>query len=200
MSRNFFLIFILLSSPLFLFSIEPKMTWLSGELLETGQTQGRYFLSLRNDTSGKIQHVICDRDTIQDIDSQRKNGIHIHLKAKNYALGSPLMECVNKPMLRGGSEKGQEPINHLTKDHTDSPRHSTPMNSRRVIGQILEADPSSGLLTIQTAQRKTYLKVSPQAAESIHGRLSQMEMQTIDDTFVFDRNKGYFVGTSLSFR
>jgi hypothetical protein len=200
MVRKGLLVFFLISTHSWLFSIEPKMSWLSGELLETGHTQGRFFLSLRNDTSGKIQHVICDRDTIQEIESQRKKGTHIHLKAKNYALGSPLLECMNKPMLRGGSAQAQDSKNHFSKENTNSPSQSIPMNGRRIIGQILEADPSSGLLTIQTALRKTYLKVSPEAAEAIHGKLSQMEMQNIDDTFIYDRNRGYFVGTTSSFR
>ena len=93
-------------------------------------------------------------------------------------------------MLRGGSGISQ----------FANPSESIPVAGKRVMGQILQADPDSGLLTIQTALRKTYLKVSPVAAAEIHNKLSQMEVQNIDDTFVYDRNKKYFVGTSPSFR
>ncbi len=176
--------------PCSLFSQETRMFWLNGELLETGETQGKSFLSLRNESSGKIQHIICDRNTVEEIESQRQKGTHIHLKAKQFAYGSPLLQCMNKPMLRGGSGISQ----------FANPSESIPVAGKRVMGQILQADPDSGLLTIQTALRKTYLKVSPVAAAEIHSKLSQMEVQNIDDTFVYDRNKKYFVGTSPSFR
>lgn len=62
------------------------------------------------------------------------------------------------------------------------------------MGQILEANPDTGLLTIQSAQRKSFLKVAPDLARGYHKRLAEMEVISIDDSFHYDRDLGYFVG------
>lgn len=164
-----------------------KIFWVAGDLVGVGESSGRSFFSVRNDSTGKVQHVLCQEKVVKEIakafaegeKSPSSNKIHINVKAKIVQIGSPLLTCTTQPLLRGSNRIAtiQNP------------------NSKRIIGQVLEADPESGLLTIQSAQKKSYLKVAPDLAAEIHRKLSQMQIHNIDDTFYYDRNLGYFVGS-----
>ncbi|WCL48913.1 hypothetical protein [Leptospira sp. GIMC2001] len=172
---------------------ENKMMRISGELVDTGESYGKKYFSVREDTSGRTHHIICQDAWIQEIESAKNQSSdsqkpHINVKAQIVRVGNPMLVCVSKPIVRGGVSSGKILSNNVQGAE------------KRVMGQILQADPNSGLLTIQTALRKTYLKVSPERAEAIHQKLSQMEVQNIDDVFLYDRNRGYFVGRSESFR
>lgn len=177
-----------------------KVFYIVGDLVGTGEAKGRSYFSVRNEGSGKIQHILCQESVVQELSqslgSQTKKSIstpkiHINVKATIFQIGSPLLTCVSHPRIRGGTSI--HPTSHSSTGLDMGDRDS--WGVKKIIGQVLEADAMSGLLTIQTGRRKTYLKVSPELAESIHKKLSEMEVQTIDDEFRYDRSKGYFVGT-----
>ncbi len=183
-----------------------KLFWVSGDLVGVGSSSGRSYFSVRNDTSGRVQHVICQDSVVRDIAKQfalsdknpGSHKIHVNVKAKIIQIGSPLLQCSSHPLLRNTSQYSRSPLNspnlntsHSTVQGIDRANWGT----KRIMGQVLEADPESGLLTIQSALKKNYLKVSPEMASMIHKKLSEMEIHNIDDTFHYDRELGYFVGS-----
>lgn len=183
-----------------LLTADSKVFFIVGDLVGTGTAKGRSFFSVRSDGSGKIKHILCKESIVQELSeslgsqpnqSSSNPKIHINVKATIFQIGSPLLSCVSHPRIRGGTSI--HPTTHSSTGLDMGDRDS--WGVKKIIGQVLEADAMSGLLTIQTGRRKTYLKVSPELAETIHKKLSEMEVQTIDDEFRYDRSKGYFVGT-----
>jgi hypothetical protein len=185
-----------------------KLFWVAGDLVGVGSASGRSYFSVRNDSSGRVQHVICQDSVVKDIAKQfaqsennpNSSKIHVNVKAKIIRIGSPLLQCSSHPLLRNSSKYSQanNPNSNLSATTSVAPSQGidrTHWGSKRIIGQVLEADPQSGLLTIQSALKKNYLKVSPEMAAMIHKKLSEMEIHNIDDTFHYDRDRGYFVGS-----
>ncbi len=170
-----------------LFSYE-KHFRISGTLEDAGTANGRSYFSLKNLETGKLQHILCSPEIVREIrsamnpSSSRKP--FVHCKVKTVQIGSPLLECVGRPLVRPGGEGGR--------------LLSQGQGGRYVSGQILDADPDSGLLTIQTSSRKSYLKVDPHLAAKVQEKLSSMQIQKIEGVFVYDRNLGYFVGQENS--
>lgn len=186
-----------------------KQFFLQGELVDVNTSQGKSYFSIQSTENGKIHHILCPSQSIQELirafqsnqKSREPQFLRIHAKAKIIKIGSPLLMCTSQPILRiQSSSSSFLPSTHSSSSHRTSPT-ATNRNSwgqKYVAGQVLSADPESGLLTIQTGKRKVYLKIDPQKAEKIHKKISQMGIHNIDDTFHYDRDRGYFVGKKES--
>lgn len=194
--------------------LDPKLTWVSGTFQGLTRTEEGYpgFIVLQQSSNRNLT-IHCSDSVLEELakaGGEKSPEIHISFKAKKKELGSNTYLCVSQPLIRKSFGKSAS-LPESKKDNTSgsfSSQNSLSQGSktqfsgseRRIIGQVLEADPESGLLTIQTLQRKIFLKVSPHAAKQISRKLSAMQIQSIDDSFHFDRDRGYFIGNSDLFR
>lgn len=188
-------VFIFLSFSLPLLS---KTIWWKGEYLSSHFDLGLESFTISHEETGKKINIYCDAVIIKKLNELSKDSkLHISVKTEPKISSKNISYyCTSQPIVRKITKKAipEPPMANPTQ--LSSKQHfsiQVDNGERFVIGQILNADPESGLLTIQTGTRKTYLKINPIEAKQIQEKLEKLEVQKIHGVYYFDRNLGYYV-------
>nr|WP_232373720.1 hypothetical protein [Leptospira chreensis] len=171
-----FLLFVLFSSDRF--AMERKVIRFSGELVlwdaKGVEPQFRYLDS----TTLREKIIFCDADTMRlALGNQPFEKRHIEGKATQLSPTSDVWLCVGRPHI---FQKYQVSVS------------SPASQSKRIQGQVIEADGESGQIVYLVRGRRSYLTIEPSLAKEMAESLSQMQTVEINGDYRYDRIKRYY--------
>ncbi|MBM9589818.1 hypothetical protein JWG41_05135 [Leptospira sp. 201903075] len=170
------MLFVLFSSDRF--AMERKVIRFSGELVlwdaKGVEPQFRYLDS----TTLREKIIFCDADTMRlALGNQPFEKRHIEGKATQLSPTSDVWLCVGRPHI---FQKYQVSVS------------SPASQSKRIQGQVIEADGESGQIVYLVRGRRSYLTIEPSLAKEMAESLSQMQTVEINGDYRYDRIKRYY--------
>ncbi|WP_244279883.1 hypothetical protein [Leptospira brenneri] len=150
----------------------------SGELVhweaQGTEPQFRYLDS----TNLREKTIFCDADTMRlALGNQSPEKRHVEGKATQISPTSDVWVCVGRPHI---FQKYQVSIN------------SPASQSKRIQGQVVEADGETGQIVYLVRGKRSYLTIEPALAKEMAESLSQMQTVEINGDYRYDRIKRYY--------
>lgn len=172
-----FLLFVLFSSDGN--AVERKVIRFSGELMHWDalgpEPQFRYL----DHTNLREKTIYCDSETMRlALGNQSFQKHHIEGKATQLNPTSDIWLCVGRPHI---FQKYQVSVS------------SPSSQSKKIQGQVIEADGESGQIVYLVRGKRSYLSIEPALAREMADSLSKMQTVEINGDYRYDRIKRYYI-------
>lgn len=172
-----FLLFVLFSTERF--GLERKVIRFSGELVQweaSGEDPQFRFL---DQTNLREKTIHCDAETMKlALGNQTFEKRHIEGKATQLSPTSDVWLCVGRL--------------HIFQKYQVSVSSPSPQ-SKRIQGQVIEADGETGQIVYLVRGKRSYLTIEPGLAKEMAEALSKMQTVEINGDYHYDRIKRYYL-------
>lgn len=171
-----FLLFVLFSSDRF--ALDRKVIRFSGELVHWDTLGPEPQFRFLDSTSLREKTVYCDKETMQLVlKKQAFENHHIEGKATQLNPTSDIWLCVGRPHV---FQKYQVSVSSPTSQ------------SKRIQGQVIEADGETGQIVYLVRGKRSYLTIEPSLAKAMAESLAKMQTVEINGDYRYDRIKRYY--------